>query len=519
MTLPASRMGRSSSEQRAQRDTAALGGTSKQRARPTLARPSERKASLHSAPQRSAELAHKIPKPEPSAEPDKKASATGTSPGMPRPPVLAAAAVTRPAAPRKPAPAAGERAASRPSPTSEAPSLAPPHRPAMVPPPAASLAAPAPGDPASGTASLYARGHATLASAAPAGAGRASALPASSRSAAPVYSAPASVPTMGPAEPFAPSPSAPPPSVAPISSLPRPSLPADVAEANSEIERLVELACQGNARAAQDLARIGAPTLPQLMARFPGPVISERAGPNSRASECGPLLRALAHIGSPAMPDITRSSADRDARIRRWATLLLGELPSPESCRAVVQRLADEDPRVHQAALDAARLLLSSSAANLFRRTLFEIAEAEDAPLTLRLRTLEHVAKLKDSASVPRLIGFLTSDVEPIVHKALWALSVVTRQDFGRDIGRWWEFWHEHQAQHRLEWLIDALDHSDARLRRAAAEELELAAGDRFGYDSGLPPAERQDAQRRYRQWWESVGARRVGRLPRDVEP
>ncbi len=258
---------------------------------------------------------------------------------------------------------------------------------------------------------------------------------------------------------------------------------------------------------------MGGSGVPQLMARFPGPVISERAGPNSRASECGPLLQALAVIGSPAMPDITRSSEDEDARKRRWATLLLGELPSPESCRAVVQRLADDVPRVHQAALDAARLLLGSSAANLFRKTLFEVAEAEDAPLTLRLRTLEHVAKLKDSASVPRLIGFLTGDVEPIVHKALWALSVVTRQDFGRDAGRWWDWWSAHQGEHRIQWLIEALEHKDPRTRRAAAEELELEANDAFGYSDNLSEAARIEVQRRYREWWASVGARRYGRL------
>jgi hypothetical protein len=281
---------------------------------------------------------------------------------------------------------------------------------------------------------------------------------------------------------------------------------------NAEIEGLVELLCQGNSRAAVDLGRIGSPTLPQLMARFPGPVISERAGPALRASECGPLLAALAAIGTPATPKIARSSEDQDARVRRWATLLLGELPGPEACRAVVQRLADEEPRVQQAALDAARLLLESSAANLFRKTLFEVAEAEDAPLTLRLRTIEHVAKLKDSASVPRLIAFLGADTEPIVHKALWALSVVTRQDFGRDTQSWRQWWHAHQELHRCQWLIEALDHADARQRKAASEELQIETQDTFGYAEDLALPERRQAQRRYQEWWEAVGTARFGR-------
>lgn len=293
---------------------------------------------------------------------------------------------------------------------------------------------------------------------------------------------------------------------------PRPALPPPPPD--EDLEQLVELMCQGNSKALQQLSSLGAAPVSQLMARFPGPVISERAGPSTRASECGPLLQALAAIGSPAMPDIARSSENQDARVRRWATLLLGEMPSPESCRAVVQRLADEVPRVHQAALDAARQLLASPAANSFRKTLFEVAEAEDAPLTLRLRTLEHVAKLKDSASVPRLIQLLTLDTEPVVHKALWALTVVTRQDFGRDVQAWWHFWHSHQAQHRCQWLIEALDHKDARLRKAAAEELHAEAQDDFGYAEDLPDSERAKARDRYREWWDTIGARRYGRIP-----
>ncbi len=279
----------------------------------------------------------------------------------------------------------------------------------------------------------------------------------------------------------------------------------------AEIENLVELLCQGSSKAAQELTRIGAATLPQLMDRFPGPVISERAGPSSRASECGPLLQMLATIGTPAIPNITRSSEDQDARVRRWATLLLGELPGPEACRAVVQRLVDEVPRVHQAALEAARLLLGSSAASQFRSALFEVAEAEDVALTLRLRTLEHAAKLKDGKSVPRLIAFLGADTEPMVHKALWALSVLTRQDFGRDAQSWWDWWQAHQSQHRCQWLIEALDHRDPRLRKAAAEELQLEANDSFGYTENLPEDARRIAREKYQKWWETVGAQRFG--------
>jgi len=200
--------------------------------------------------------------------------------------------------------------------------------------------------------------------------------------------------------------------------------------------------------------------------------------------------------------------------VRRWATLLLGEMPSLEACRAVVQRLADDEPRVHQAALEAARLLLAGPAAEAFRDTLFEVAQADDAPLTLRLRTLEHVAKLKDSASVPRLVAFLGADVEPIVHKALWALTVVTRHDFGRDARSWTEFWNQNHGRQRIEWLIDALDPAYPRTSKAAAEELREEAGELFGYSDEQSPAERREVQEKFRTWWQGAPSRRRSSAP-----
>jgi hypothetical protein len=189
-------------------------------------------------------------------------------------------------------------------------------------------------------------------------------------------------------------------------------------------------------------------------------------------------------------------------------------MPSAEACRAVVRRLADDVPRVHQAALDAARLLLAGPAAEAFRDTLFEVAKADDSPLTLRLRTLEHVAKLKDSASVPRLIAFLAADLEPVVHKALWALTVVTRRDHGRDASAWTDFWEQNRGRHRVEWLIDALDPGDPRASRAAAEDLREEAGELFGYNDEQSPEERREVQQKFRTWWQTGAVRRRPSFP-----
>jgi hypothetical protein len=99
------------------------------------------------------------------------------------------------------------------------------------------------------------------------------------------------------------------------------------------------------------------------------------------------------------------------------------------------------------------------------------------------------------------------------VHKALWVLTVITRQDLGRDVSAWNEWWLSHQSKHRFQWLIEALDHPDVRQRKAAADELQVEAKESFGYSEQLPQPERQAAQRRYEEWWETTGARRFGRL------
>lgn len=280
-------------------------------------------------------------------------------------------------------------------------------------------------------------------------------------------------------------------------------------EGSPELKALVDRLCDGDLAAGQKVAEMGDQSVPELMRRFPGPVITERAGPSSRASECGPLLQTLAAIGTPATANITPFTVSDDVHVRRWATLLLGELPGPEACRAIVERLGDDSPRVHQAALDAARLILRGTSANLFRQTLFEVAENDDTPSNLRLRTLEHVAKLQDSESVPRLIDLLDSGPTPARHKVLWALTVITRHDFGRAPKAWYGWWEAHKSQHRIQWLIDALDNSDRRLRKAAGNDLRTETKETYGFNADQPVEARKQAQRLYRQWWKTVGARR----------
>jgi hypothetical protein len=85
-----------------------------------------------------------------------------------------------------------------------------------------------------------------------------------------------------------------------------------------------------------------------IMSRFPGPVTFERARiatvPSPpRPSECGPVLRLVAHERRVALPFVLERLGDADPETRGWATHLLCELPYPEAIPHLLPRLRDVD--------------------------------------------------------------------------------------------------------------------------------------------------------------------------------
>jgi hypothetical protein len=91
-------------------------------------------------------------------------------------------------------------------------------------------------------------------------------------------------------------------------------------------------------------------------------------------------------------------------------------------------------------------------------------------------------------------------------------LVQLARQDFGVDAPAWATWWESNGGRHRIEWLIDALVHPTADIRRAAGNELRAQSRQYFGYTSDLPPRDRERAQQRYRDWWITEGRSRHSR-------
>ncbi len=291
-------------------------------------------------------------------------------------------------------------------------------------------------------------------------------------------------------------------------------LPTVIVDLANDCEALLRELLAGSAAAGDKLVQLGEPAITVLVSAFPGPITAElRRGVGSapsRASECGPVLRTLARIGPKAAPVLVVRTADADATVRAWATRLLGEMPSEEAARAIVRRFIDDEQEVRHAALAAGRLMQSNAEASaMLQAGLAQLLTDAGRPEHQRHALIEAVADLRDGSAFPTVLRLLEDPSSDIVRSAHWALVVLARQDFGLSAAAWAEWWRMSSTRHRIEWLIDALSHDSADVRRAAGDELKSTTKEYFGYYDDLPIAERQKAQSRYREWWETKGKAR----------
>jgi len=294
------------------------------------------------------------------------------------------------------------------------------------------------------------------------------------------------------------------------------SLPSVIVNIDTEFLALVDrlVANAEDEHAEAELLRQGQHAMPAIMARFPGPIAltpAEVVERGPRVGECGPILRLIAGQRRVALPFVLSQVDDPDVDRRFWATFLLTELAYAESVPALVARLFDEHEQTRRVARLAARAV-ADGARELLVEELDRIARDPDARQEKRAATIETLGEMRDALVVPVLIGALGGGIESLALTARRALMMVVRQDFGRDTRRWLAWWSSNSSRHRVEWLIDALTHDHAPMRRAAAEELKEITKEFFGYYEDLPRRERERAQQRWRDWWKSEGRARFRR-------
>jgi HEAT repeat protein len=307
-----------------------------------------------------------------------------------------------------------------------------------------------------------------------------------------------------------------PPHLPPSSQQETTPLPKVIVDMDEDLASLLSKVVSGSDEQAEgELLRQGDKAMAVLMHAFPGPVNVDRArfatmGRPPRASDCGPVLRLVAHERKVALPSVLERLNDADPERRGWAVHLLCELAYPEAIPHLLLRLRDTD-----AATRASAAMALAAVARGWPR------EVRDAVLALahavdpreRAAAMGAMGDLKQPALVPELVRALADGDAPVVAAAHKALVGLTRQDFGAEDARpWLKWWEQHQAGHRIEWLIDSLTHEVTEIRKAAGEELRLLTKEYFGYASDLPPRDRERAKQRYRDWWVTEGKSRFAR-------
>jgi hypothetical protein len=88
-------------------------------------------------------------------------------------------------------------------------------------------------------------------------------------------------------------------------------------------------------------------------------------------------------------------------------------------------------------------------------------------------------------------------------------LLALAGDDLGPKKRRWLDWWEKMRQRPRLEWLLEALAHRDPQIRLSASQELQEITGEYFGYHYDLPERDRDEARRRWLEWWQNTGKRR----------
>ena len=294
-------------------------------------------------------------------------------------------------------------------------------------------------------------------------------------------------------------------------------LPSIMVDMDSELLHVIDKIVEGKDESGHEegeLLRQGRNAMPALMSRFPGPLAisrNELTDPYPKPRECGPLLRLIAAQRRVALPYVVEEMRSGDSARRFWATFLLTELAYVEAVPALVARFYDSDPKVRGVARAAARALGDSSREALVAESARTLRDAR-ASRAVRLGVVDALAYLREASCVPLLVHQLADSDAEVQMAARRALIAVTKHDFALDAKRWLSWWGEHAQQHRVEWLIEALESETPALRKAASEELKTLTRQTFGYYEDLPKRDRERIQQRYRDWWYSEGRGRFAR-------
>jgi hypothetical protein len=290
--------------------------------------------------------------------------------------------------------------------------------------------------------------------------------------------------------------------------------PRPIAEVIDEIERAKE----GNAEdAITDAVERATETLGELAQRFPGELRAERfavTGRVLRAAQYGGLLDLVVRLGSAASELLIDKMSAPQREIRLYATICAAELRPRSAAYALVERLFDQDFGVRAVAIEGLSGYPAADLAQVLVRARRALHSSEDDVVTAAASAL---VQLGDVDAVVDLIDVIERRDRTSDHVRR-ALVTLTAQDFGTSERKWKKWWDVARRHHRIEWLIDGLDHKADAIRENAISALRRLTGEYFGYHHDLPKKEREAAAKRWSTWWRETGQQRFAADRRDDE-
>jgi hypothetical protein len=308
------------------------------------------------------------------------------------------------------------------------------------------------------------------------------------------------------------------------SRVPLPGEPKVIVDMGDQVEQLVRelMLCgpddEGNIVAS--LLQLGEMALPTLVQKFPGPLWFDRNQPHRRlprGRDVSGVARALSAFRERGVSYVAPLLDAADADQRFYGTLLASEMVHPAFCEALGRRLFDDDAGTRALALDVIKLFRHFREFDQVLQSVRTLARAPAKDPTRRRVAARALGELRDPKAVTLLIQLLKDDDRQLGQIAHRSLVILTRQDFG-DQAKRWEQWNEkHGGQHRIEWLIAALDHATEEIRAAAGEELKRLTQEYYGYHPAASRRERERAQQKYQTWWNEVGRKRF--MPTNAPP